>query len=110
MCLNFIWYYPRNEDLATCNERTYTDDWVAFFTRLAEKKDFEWSVNNMNNWVGETCDSLLSSEKLRNDPAYTEALFQEHYKTSRKQEILPEMNSWDVYPPVKIDRLQIEKC
>ena len=110
MCLNFIWYYPRHEKLATCNENTPSDDWVAFFTGLAVKGQFEWSVNNVNNWVAETCESLLRSDKLRNDPAYTEALFQKHYKESSKREILPEMGSYDVHPPVKIDRLPVDKC
>ena len=84
MCLNFIWYYPPSPNFELCEEQTKSDDWYAFFDKLAANGDFNWVVNNDATFVQDTFNSLQASEKLRENPAYTEDLFQSFYNSSRK--------------------------
>ena len=87
MCLNLIWYYPRNEKLATCYQEVDFNEWLKFFSKLNHNNDFTWVVNNRWTFWEDTIASLQASEKLTNDPEYTERLFQEFYDSAAKAEI-----------------------
>lgn len=112
MCLNFIWYYPRNEKLATCYQEVDFNEWLKFFSKLNHNNDFTWVVNNRWTFWEDTIASLQASEKLTNDPEYTERLFQEFYDSAAKAEIKAEMPGqvYELYPQVDIERLPKDEC
>jgi len=87
MCLNFLWYYPRNTEYTACEEQTGLDPWIGFYTNLAKKGLFEWNVMSDATFVQDTMASLEASEYLTKNTNITMEIFQQFYQSSWKDQI-----------------------
>lgn len=88
-------------------EHSKVDDLVSFFTKLSDRGDFNWVVNNEQTFIEDTLSSLQASDRLRDDPEYTEKQFQDFFANSGKtQQAITGFGFFNVdFPHVDIERL-----
>lgn len=85
--LNFVWYYPRNNDFSECINILDTSVYPQFFDKLNKTGEIDWKYDP-ENFLKSSMESLEKSS-LYNQPERLEQLLTDLYKDSPRIEFLP---------------------
>lgn len=115
MCLNFIWYYPRNTKYVACYDQTSVDEWIKLFTEFAYTiPDFKWIINSDQTFIQDTVASFEASPTLMSRHDFVQQKFQEVYSKGKKNFIQSINNGDDIYTPEvtppEVERLVDDNC
>lgn len=70
MCLDFLWYYPRQENVYECDSEISGENWYFFFDYLERKGYIKWTwkpINGDETFFSESFENIMASQTLTPD-------------------------------------------
>lgn len=108
MCLNFVWYYPRNADFDSCYDWVEPSSFYPVFDNLNKSGEVNWQWNGEENDYFPSIIGAVEQSDLVNQPARLQSLFEDIYRTGKRNQF--SVAGFSQYDPISVERMNTDSC
>ena len=110
MCIDFIWYYPRNKDYPGCFQIVDYSEWYRFFDNLNRTGQINWNYNGKpETFFSSSLQSVLDSSLVK-DPVRLQGIFQGLYDSANRSYVDKETQKLTPVGRINLQRIAEDDC
>ncbi len=110
MCIDFIWYYPRNKDYAACFQIVDYSEWYNFFDNLNKTGQISWKYSGKPETFFTSALQSVMDSGLVKDPARLEGMFQALYNSANRTFVDVDTRKTTPVGKINIQRIADNDC